>query len=451
MSINNDLGLGRGASILTGRQRNALWKLAVADEPVKHFFVLALAESPEETVRAAPGFAQISRALGLLWPSASDAETLFAKAVWGFQTYIGQSNSFLGAELLALAAKLTEAQVQQALDPVLLQISHTVDPPALKALAQVLLALAPKLTEAQASKSLDVVLQRFESTDGFASTDYSQVVQMLAEALQALPAKLTDGQANKALDPVLLKLGQTSYPHVLQEMAQALRALAPKLTEAQANKALEPVLRQIGQTSNPDALWVLAQALQALPAKLTEAQANKALDAVLRQIGQTTNPDALRVLAEALQALPAKLTDAQANKALSIVFAVGIDPVGSGLVASLAQPGGNVTGLSIHANELAGKRLEFARELVPQLRRLAIMFNVGNAQPVLEMGETQAAARMLGLEVVPVVIQRAEDIAPVHIAYQTFGQGLENVVIIPGFISHIEHVWGSPEQSRWLN
>jgi len=101
----------------------------------------------------------------------------------------------------------------------------------------------------------------------------------------------------------------------------------------------------------------------------------------------------------------------QATTVIPIVFAVGIDPVGSGLVASLAQPGGNVTGLSIQANELAGKRLEFARELVPQLHRLAIMFNVGNAQPVLEMGETQAAARMLGLEVAPLVIQRAEDIA----------------------------------------
>jgi putative tryptophan/tyrosine transport system substrate-binding protein len=102
----------------------------------------------------------------------------------------------------------------------------------------------------------------------------------------------------------------------------------------------------------------------------------------------------------------------QATTVIPIVFAVGIDPVGSGLVASLAQPGGNVTGLSIQASELAGKRLEFARELVPQLHRLAIIFNVGNAQPVLEMGETQAAARMLGFEVVPLVIQRAEDIAP---------------------------------------
>jgi putative ABC transport system substrate-binding protein len=109
---------------------------------------------------------------------------------------------------------------------------------------------------------------------------------------------------------------------------------------------------------------------------------------------------------------------------IPIVFAVGIDPVGSGLVASLAQPGGNVTGLSIQANELAGKRLEFARELVPQLHRLAIMFNFGNAQPVLEMGETQAAARMLGLEVAPIVIQRAEDIAPAFQGLKTRADAL---------------------------
>jgi putative tryptophan/tyrosine transport system substrate-binding protein len=114
----------------------------------------------------------------------------------------------------------------------------------------------------------------------------------------------------------------------------------------------------------------------------------------------------------------------QATAVIPIVFAVGIDPVGSGLVASLAQPGGNVTGLSIQANELAGKRLEFARELIPQLHRLAIMFNVGNAQPVLEMGETQAAARMLGLEVAPLVIQRAEDIAPAFQGLKTRADAL---------------------------
>jgi putative tryptophan/tyrosine transport system substrate-binding protein len=114
----------------------------------------------------------------------------------------------------------------------------------------------------------------------------------------------------------------------------------------------------------------------------------------------------------------------QATATIPIVFAVGIDPVGSGLVASLAQPGGNVTGLSIQANELAGKRLEIARELVPRLNRLAIMFNVGNAQPVLEMGETQAAARMLGFEVVPLVIQRPEDIASAFQALKTRADAL---------------------------
>ena len=102
----------------------------------------------------------------------------------------------------------------------------------------------------------------------------------------------------------------------------------------------------------------------------------------------------------------------QATATIPIVFAVAIDPIGSGLVASLAKPGGNVTGLSLQATNLAGKRLELLREVVPQLRRLGIIFNVGNAQPVLEMGETQAAARMLGLDVAPLVIQRAEDIAP---------------------------------------
>ena len=67
-----------------------------------------------------------------------------------------------------------------------------------------------------------------------------------------------------------------------------------------------------------------------------------------------------------------------ATATIPIVFAVAIDPAGSGLVASLAQPGGNVTGLSIPANELAGKRPEFGRELVPRLHRLAIMFNVAD-------------------------------------------------------------------------
>jgi len=102
----------------------------------------------------------------------------------------------------------------------------------------------------------------------------------------------------------------------------------------------------------------------------------------------------------------------QATSVIPIVFAVAVDPLGSGLVANLARPGGNVTGLSIQSADLAGKRLELLREVVPGLRRLATLANIGNPGNVLEMGEVQAAARTLGLEVAPFEIRRAEDIAP---------------------------------------
>jgi putative tryptophan/tyrosine transport system substrate-binding protein len=89
----------------------------------------------------------------------------------------------------------------------------------------------------------------------------------------------------------------------------------------------------------------------------------------------------------------------QATSGIPIVFAVAIDPERSGLVSSLAKPGGNVTGLSLQAANLAGKRLEILRELIPRLRRLAIIFNGGNDQTVLEMSDTEAAARELNLDV----------------------------------------------------
>ena len=106
----------------------------------------------------------------------------------------------------------------------------------------------------------------------------------------------------------------------------------------------------------------------------------------------------------------------QATAIIPIVFVLSNDPVGSGLVSSLARPGGNVTGLSVQATDLAGKRLELLREVVPRLRRLAIMADVGYPDAVLEMGNVQAAARTLGLEVAPLEIRRAEDIAPAFAA-----------------------------------
>jgi putative ABC transport system substrate-binding protein len=109
---------------------------------------------------------------------------------------------------------------------------------------------------------------------------------------------------------------------------------------------------------------------------------------------------------------PPTLAAKQATAIIPIVFASVSDPVGTGLVESLARPGGNVTGLSSQQVDIAGKRLELLREVVPNLRRLAILANVGNPSVVLDMGEAQAAARKLGLEVTTSEIRRAEDIAP---------------------------------------
>ena len=101
----------------------------------------------------------------------------------------------------------------------------------------------------------------------------------------------------------------------------------------------------------------------------------------------------------------------KATSAIPIVFAAAADPLGTGLVASLARLGSNVTGLSVQNTELAGKHLELLRELIPELRRLAIMANVGNSASVLEMREVQAAAHAIGIEVATLEIRRAEDIA----------------------------------------
>src|SRR5262249_50663355 len=107
---------------------------------------------------------------------------------------------------------------------------------------------------------------------------------------------------------------------------------------------------------------------------------------------------------------PQTLAAKQATSVIPIVFATAGDPVGNGLVANLARPGGNVTGLSLQSNDAAGKRLELLREVVPGLRRLAILANVGNPFSVLELGEAQA--RKLGLEADALEIRRSEDIAP---------------------------------------
>ena len=121
---------------------------------------------------------------------------------------------------------------------------------------------------------------------------------------------------------------------------------------------------------------------------------------------------------------PPSLAAKQATAVIPIVFAAANDPIGTGLVASLARPGGNVTGLATQMSDTIGKKLEFLREVVPDLRRLAIMANAGNPGSMLDMSEAEATARRLGLEVTTSEIRRAEDIAPAFEAFRNRADAL---------------------------
>jgi putative ABC transport system substrate-binding protein len=102
----------------------------------------------------------------------------------------------------------------------------------------------------------------------------------------------------------------------------------------------------------------------------------------------------------------------QATSVIPIVFAAFGDPVAAGLIASLARPGRNVTGLTIQPTDLTGKRLDLLREIVPGGRRLSIMGNVANTGFGKEQAELQAAAARFGVETTVLEVRRAEDIAP---------------------------------------
>jgi putative tryptophan/tyrosine transport system substrate-binding protein len=123
-------------------------------------------------------------------------------------------------------------------------------------------------------------------------------------------------------------------------------------------------------------------------------------------------------------ATPATAAAKQATTMIPIVFAAVGDPVGTGLVASLARPGGNLTGLSLQQTDAAGKRVELLREAIPGIRRLAIIANSGNLSAVLELREAQAAAQTAGLEAVATEIRDPDDIAPAINAFRGRAEAL---------------------------
>jgi putative tryptophan/tyrosine transport system substrate-binding protein len=102
----------------------------------------------------------------------------------------------------------------------------------------------------------------------------------------------------------------------------------------------------------------------------------------------------------------------QGTSVVPIVLAGAGDPVSTGFVVRLARPGGDVAGLSLQQSDLAGKQLELLREVVPALRRLAILANAGNPVTLLDLRKVEAAAGPLGLTVAMVEIRRMEDITP---------------------------------------
>jgi putative ABC transport system substrate-binding protein len=108
----------------------------------------------------------------------------------------------------------------------------------------------------------------------------------------------------------------------------------------------------------------------------------------------------------------AVLAAKQATSTIPIIFAIAVDPIGTGMVSSLARPSGNVTGLSNQTTEMAGKRIQLLLEMLPDLRRLAVIANVGYSGSIREIAEVQTAAKTSGLDVKVLEVRRAEDIAP---------------------------------------
>jgi len=107
---------------------------------------------------------------------------------------------------------------------------------------------------------------------------------------------------------------------------------------------------------------------------------------------------------------PAIKAVAEKTKSIPIVMTVVADPVADGLVQSLGHPGGNVTGLTIISPELSGKRIELLKEAVPRLSRLAVLWNPANPAHAATLRESEATARTLGLQTVPVAVQAAADV-----------------------------------------
>jgi putative tryptophan/tyrosine transport system substrate-binding protein len=134
--------------------------------------------------------------------------------------------------------------------------------------------------------------------------------------------------------------------------------------------------------------------------------------------------------------LPANLAVAKATSTIPIVMASGADPVSFGLVKSLSHPGGNVTGLTNFAEELASKQIDFVRELLPRLARLAVLVNVANPLHVPQWRETKAAAAQAVIALVPFEFRSPDQF---EAAFATFVQGRADALLVPPDVTFNTH------------
>ncbi len=134
--------------------------------------------------------------------------------------------------------------------------------------------------------------------------------------------------------------------------------------------------------------------------------------------------------------VPANLAARRATDTIPIVMASGADPVGFGLVKTLARPGGNVTGLTNFAEELASKQIDVMRELLPRLARLAALVNVGNPLHVPQWRETKAAAAQANLALVPFEIHDADQLGA---AFAAFAREKVDALLVPPDVTFTTH------------
>jgi putative ABC transport system substrate-binding protein len=186
---------------------------------------------------------------------------------------------------------------------------------------------------------------------------------------------------------------------------------APLSANAERREAFRQGLRELGYVEGKNIVveWRAAEGkldrLSALAAELVRLK----VDVIV-----TTGPTPTRAAKEATVTIP-------------IVMAQDIDPVGTGFVASLARPGGNITGLATLAPEISGKQLELLREILPRLSRVAVLWassNPGNAQ---QLKETERAAGALGVKLQHLDVLGPKDI---ETAFRTASKGRADAVLV---------------------